>query len=334
MATDESASSVNANPVLEQRPGDFLAPRFWPIWLLIGLLKLIATMSIRNINFFGRLLGKLSYHLLRSRRSIARTNIRLCFPERSTSEQERLVRASFEANAIGFLEAAAVWFNDLERFRPICRTYGLENLQAAIAEGKGVLMLGGHFATIDLGGALYNLYAKADVMQRDHNNPLFNYYMTRGRSRYCQRILNRGGLRGALRSLKEGRVVWYATDQDYGRQNSTFAPFFDVPAATITTTSKIAARTGCLVLQYSHFRTVGGYYEVHFSKALTNYPSGDEVEDATATNLLLETEIRRFPEQYLWMHRRFKTRPSPDDPPLYDVAKKRKRRRRTVNRAA
>ncbi|WP_416396853.1 LpxL/LpxP family Kdo(2)-lipid IV(A) lauroyl/palmitoleoyl acyltransferase [Allohahella sp. A8] len=328
MAADTSAGNVNANPVLDQRPGDFLAPRFWPTWLLIGLLKLISRLSIRNIQFFGRLLGKASYYLLRSRRSITRTNIQLCFPELSAPEQERLVYASFEANGIGFLEAAAVWFNDLERFRPISRAYGLEHLENAIAEGKGVLLLGGHFATIDLAGALFNLFAKADVMQRDHNNPLFNYYMTRGRSRYCQRILNRGGLRGALRSLKEGRVVWYATDQDYGRQNSTFAPFFGVPAATITTTSKIAARTGCLVLQYSHFRNIGGYYEVHFSRPLTNYPSGDETADAAATNRLLENEIRRFPEQYLWMHRRFKTRPDPAEPSPYKVVKKRKRRRR------
>lgn len=275
----------------------------------------------------GRLLGRLSYRLLRSRRSIARTNLELCFPELGTAERERLVESSFEQNAVGYLEAASVWFNDPERYRPICKANGIAHLEAAINEGKGVLMLGGHYAVMDLGGALYNLYAKADVMQRDHNNPLLNYYMTRGRSRYCQRILNRGGLRGALRSLKEGRVVWYATDQDYGRQNSTFAPFFGTQAATITTTSKIAQRTGCRVVPYSHFRLRDGSYELFFGPALENYPSGDEQKDAAATNSVIENAILRFPDQYLWMHRRFKTRPDPSMPSLYRFNKKAKRRK-------
>ena len=129
-STTRTLSDIN--PVLESSPADFLAPRFWPTWLVLGLLWLIGRLSIRNLQQMGRLLGRLSYRLLRSRRSIARTNLELCFPELEADERERLVESCFEENAVGYFEAASVWFNDPERYRPICRLTGIDNLESAI----------------------------------------------------------------------------------------------------------------------------------------------------------------------------------------------------------
>ncbi len=257
----------------------------------------------------GRIVGNLGYYTLRKRRHIAEVNIRLCFPNFNRTELQRLVRRTFESNAIGLFEAASSWFTDNERFRPITTTHGLHHLREAEQAKRGVILLGGHYSTLDLGGCLFNLYSEAASMQRDHNNPLFNLVMTRCRLRYCAELLSKDDLRGMLRALREGKSIWYATDQDYGRRSSVFAPFFNIPTATLTTTSRIAKKTGAVVIPFSHFRNNRGGYDVYFGAPLPDYPSGDDIQDATCTNEVIEQAIRLHPDQYLWLHRRFKTEP-------------------------
>ena len=161
-------------------------------------------------------------------------------------------------------------------------------------------------------------FIEADVMQRDHNNPLMNAVMTRARERRYGNVLGAKDLRGLFRSLKKNRAVWYATDQDYGRKDIVFAPFFGIPAGTITATSRIAERSGCKVVPFSHFRRDDGPgYDIYFHPALESFPSGDDLQDATLINQTIEREVRRAPDQYLWMHRRFKTRPDENDPGFY-----------------
>ncbi len=259
----------------------------------------------------------LAYYCIPRRRHVAEVNIRLCFPDLTSSEQQSLVKKTFISNAIGFFEAASAWFSGPERFRPITKAYGLEDLQEAQSRGKGVILLGGHYSTLDLGGALFNLYSTAASMQRDHDNPLFNLVMTRRRLRFCESLLSKDDLRGLIRLLKSGGTIWYATDQDYGKRGSVFAPFFGVPAATITATARIAKKTGAAVVPFSHFRNDEGGYDVYFGKALENYPSGDDISDATTTNKIIENEVRRHPDQYLWMHKRFKSQPEGKDHHLY-----------------
>src|SRR5690554_4798885 len=298
----------NQDPTL--RLSQYWHPRYWPIWIGMALLWAIAWLPHRLKLWIGSLAGKLAYYTLSKRRHITEANIRLCFPELNPQQQKALVKKAFRSNAIGYLEAVTAWFRNPEIFRKYTHVHGFENLEAALRRGKGVILLGGHYSTLDLGGALYSLFAEADVMQRNHDNPLFNAIMTRSRQRFYGTVLNRDDLRGLIRCLKANRVVWYASDQDYGRRGSVFVPFFGVPAATITATARIAAKTGAAVVPFSHFRSEDGrHYDIYFEPMLEKYQSGVALVDACRTNRCMDDAIRRHPDQYLWMHRRFKSEP-------------------------
>lgn len=293
-------------------------PRWWPTWAAVALIWLISRLPLGTQWKLGKAIGELAYRLIPRRRHITETNIRLCFPELSPQEQQALVRRAFHSNGIGLMEIGLAWFRNPKEFLPITQVHGLEYLEQGLAKGNGVLLLGGHYSTLDLGGSLVTEYIEADVMQRDHNNPLMNAVMTGARERRYGMALDSKNLRGLLKQLKKNRTVWYATDQDYGRKGIVFAPFFGVPTGSITATSRIAERSGCAVVPFSHFRRDGEPgYDIYFHPPLENFPSGDDMADATLVNQTIEQEIRKHPDQYLWMHRRFKTRPSKDDPDLY-----------------
>ncbi|MDI9246703.1 LpxL/LpxP family Kdo(2)-lipid IV(A) lauroyl/palmitoleoyl acyltransferase [Marinobacter sp. CHS3-4] len=296
----------------------YVHPRWWPTWLLISVMWLVAQLPLKAQYSIGRTIGGLSWRFMKSRRHITEVNIRLCFPELTEQQQANLVKDSFCANGIGLMELGVAWFRNPRDFLDITQVHGLQNLNDALAKGKGVLLLGGHYSTLDLGGSLVTEFIDADVMQRDHNNPLINAVMTRARERRYGKVLDSKNLRGLLKQLKHNRTVWYATDQDYGHKDIVFAPFFGIPAGSITATSRIAGRSGCQIVPFSHFRRENGPgYDIYFYPAIADYPTGDDLEDATLINKAVETEIRKHPEQYLWMHRRFKTRPSKQDPDLY-----------------
>jgi KDO2-lipid IV(A) lauroyltransferase len=296
----------------------YIHPRWWPTWAGVALMWLIAQLPLKLQWWVGRRIGDLAHRFAARRRQITQVNIDLCFPELSDQQREGLVNQAFRANGIGVMELGLAWFRNPASFIPITRVHGLDHLNAALAKGKGVLLLGAHYSTLDLGGSLVTEYIEADVMQRDHNNPLMNAVMTRARERRYGKALDSKDLRGLLRHLKNNRVIWYATDQDYGRKGFVFAPFFGVPTGSITATSRIADRSGCAVVPFSHFRRdqeLG--YDIYFHPPLEDFPSGDDLADATRVNRTIEHEIRKHPDQYLWMHRRFKTRPDPGDEGFY-----------------
>lgn len=266
----------------------------------------------------GRILGRLAFKLLQSRRRVAITNLTHCFPELNSDEVYTLAQQSFESNGIGIFEAFRAWFRKPQSLESVVKFEGQEHLDGALARGKGVILLGGHFSTLDLAGSLTTLFFKADVMQRDHLNGLFNAVMTRSRSALYEEVLAKDDVRGLLRSLRKNHVVWYAVDQDYGRNNTVFAPFFGVPCATLSTPARIAKNTGAAVVPFSHYRLPDAQgYVIKTLPALENFPTDDAVADATRLNAVLECAIREAPEQYLWMHRRFKTPKEPGQNNIY-----------------
>lgn len=286
----------------------FLAPRYWPTWIALGFMKVVAHMSYPIQIKIGQLLGAISYHLAWQRRHICEVNIRLCFPELNDAERKQLVRKTFISNAIGLIEVAIAWHRDPEEFRDRVTTVGLENLDAALAQGRGVLLLCAHFTTLEFGGFLFNLFNKMDVTYRSNKNPLFDAAMFNGRIRHYPAVHDRKDIRRAIRSLKQGHILWYAPDQDYGAKHSVFVPFFGNQAATITATSRFASANESAVVFYSHYRNEDNSgYHLHFSPALQNYPTGDQERDAITVNQIVEEAIRKQPDQYLWLHKRFKT---------------------------
>lgn len=286
----------------------YWTPRYWPTWVLLGLMWSAAHLPFPVQMRIGALLGIASYHLARERRHVCEVNLRLCFPELSEVERRELVRKTFISNGIGLIEIAIAWYRDPGKYRNRVAVSGLENLEAALSRGKGVLLLCAHFTTIEFCAFLFSLYHKMDAMYRPNKNPLFEAAMYNGRVRHYPAVHARDDLRGAIRSLKQGRILWYAPDQDYGARHSVFVPFFGNQAATITATSRFARANDSAVVFFSHYRNADNSgYHLHFSPMLENYPGGDDEADAITINKLVEEAIKKQPDQYLWLHKRFKT---------------------------
>ena len=297
----------------------FLGPRYWPTWLGLGVLWLVAHLPYRLQLILGAAIGALAYRFAKRRRAICEENIALCFPELDPAARRRLVRETFRANGIGVIEAAIAWSCDPERLRERVQLEGGEHLSAAMAKGKGVLLIGGHYSTLELGGTLLSLFHPMNVTYRAHKNPLVEAVMTNSRAKHFARVIEREDVRQAMRSLKDGDALWFAPDQDYGEHHSVFVPFFGVEAATITATSRFARMNGSPALMFSHTRLADNSgYKLKLGPVLEGFPSGDDEADARRINDELEARIREYPEQYLWLHRRFKTQRNQPSAALYE----------------
>jgi Kdo2-lipid IVA lauroyltransferase/acyltransferase len=306
-----------ANNQHSDNPRDFLGPRYWPTWTGYGLIWLIARLPYRVQVLIGQQIGNLMYYLAHSRRKVCSRNIELCFPELTAKQRRQLVRDTFRANGVGVMEIGLSWTRNPEDFRGMLEVTGLEHLERAQQQGRGVLLVAAHFCTLEMAGTLLSLIYPFDVTYRRHKNPLFDALMSRGRKRLYGEVIERKEVRKAFKRLKQGHVVWYAADQDYGPRHSIFVDFFGIPAASITATSSFAAYNNSPVVFISHYRKRDhSGYTMHFSEQLAGYPTGNDHEDVLRINQIIEQAIRVAPEQYIWLHRRFKTRP-PGTPDLY-----------------
>ncbi|MDK2778098.1 MAG: LpxL/LpxP family Kdo(2)-lipid IV(A) lauroyl/palmitoleoyl acyltransferase [Pseudomonadota bacterium] len=290
-------------------PRHLMAPAYWPAWLGIGFMKLITLLPYRLQLWLGKALGLLLHKLARSRRRVVEVNIALCFPEKTAPQQAALVRQSFIDNGIGLMETMIAWFRPQDYLLSRAHFHGLEKLAAAQAEGRGVMLLGAHYSMLDLAGALITNHIDANISYRPQDNPVMNYLMERGRARLYEGCFTRKDIRSFIRTLKQGKVLWYAQDQDFGRKNSIFVDFFGVPAATITATSRIAKAGNALVMPITYFRRDDNSgYDITIHDPLPIPGESDEA-DARVANAFLEQQLRQHPSQYLWLHKRFKTRP-------------------------
>lgn len=298
-------------------PKNFAHPRYWLTWLGIFSLTLAAYLPWPVKYWLGRQLGKLGLLVAKSRRHITEVNISLCFPEQSPAEQRQLVKDIFIANGIGMLESAFAFVCGASSLKPRLKLAGQEYLEAQLNQGKGVLLLGMHASTLDLGGAVLGHFYPIDTIYKPHKNPVFNRFIEKGREGYTEEQIASKDLKTLVKRLRQGKVVWYSPDQDFGRQASVFAPFFGVPAASLTMTARIARMAKVAVVPVNCVREADNSYTLKFLPALENFPSGDDLADATQVNATIEQMLKPNLEQYLWLHRRFKTRPNPDDPSVY-----------------
>ncbi len=290
----------------------FWTPRYWPTWLGIVLLRLIVCLPQRSRMAVGRSLGRLAGRLVGQRRNIVNTNLQLCFPELSETEREQLATRHFESLGMGVIELGLAWWASDAELARLVELQGMEHVQSALAGGNGLLMWSGHFATAEVTGpVLKPQVPPIAAMYRPSNNPFNDQIMRRCRGRSVSELITKTSIRSLLRALKQNRPVWYAADQAYNRKGTVLAPFFGVPATTNTAVSQIARVSNAPVIPFIPLRHDNGRsYTLEFLPPLDNFPSGDDEADAVRLNQLLEEQIRRAPEQYYWVHRRFKGRPA------------------------
>lgn len=290
-------------------------PRYWLTWLGLGLLYLTSQLSITWQLTLGRCLGKLAYIFLPQRRHIAEVNLRLCFPELNQQQRLALLKKHFIAMGMGVIETGMAWWMPQQKFEKLGCIEGAENLEHALNKNKGVILLCAHFTTLEIAARIVGKRFKIRTIYREQKNRLFNRFMERARKRNVEGIIPRDDTRAVIKSLKQNIPIYYAADQDYGRKHSIFIPFFGVPAATITGTVRLAKMTDSPIVPVFHYRDNNGQYRVIFHPALTNFPTDDLEQDLLRINQIIETAIRECPEQYLWSHRRFKTRPAGEKRP-------------------
>lgn len=308
-------------------------PRYWPTWLGIGLIRLVIKLPYRQQLLLGRILGDLFKFLGPYRRIIVATNLGLCFPELDTRERKQLLGQFYESLGMSIIETAAGLWGPDSFFNNLGTIDGLEHLETAHKQGKGVLLLSGHFCSVDFAGRILLSHYPACYTYQELRNKLSDWIVKRTREKYVKKLIHRYDLRGYIRALKAGEVVWYAPDQDPGRKNSVFAPFFGIETNTLTATTKLARLTGAAVMPFLVRRLPDARgYALTIQPALENFPGASETEDAARFNALIETQIRANPEHYLWIHRRFKTRPE-GEAKLYPPKPRRARRRERLRQA-
>ncbi len=288
--------------------------KHWPMLAGVALLEGAARLPWGLQRVLGRALGGVAYALASSRRHAARVNLRLCLPEMDEAARTRLLRESFRDFGIGLFEFARAWWGEVAPMRRDVVIEGLEHLKELQAQRRGVLMVSGHFMTLEMCGRLLCDHVPLAGMYRRYRNPVMEWAVKRGRLRYAAAMFANDEIRPAMRHLKQGGFLWYAPDQDMRGKETVFAPFFGVPAATITATHQFARLTGCAVVPFFH-RREGDRYVLRIAPPLEDFPSKDAVADSARVNAAIEAMVREAPSQYLWIHRRFKRRPDGAAPP-------------------
>jgi Kdo2-lipid IVA lauroyltransferase/acyltransferase len=288
-----------------------LAPRLWPAWIGVGVMKLLAMLPFKVLMAIGRGLGAVIERYPSPRRKVAATNIALCFPELDVKAQARLVDAHLRDIGLMLIEFALGWMGSDRAIANIPVQFeGLEHLQAAHAEGRGVLLVGGHFSHLELCARLVSQRIRIAGMYRRMDNPVFEWTVLRARLGYALAMFDKDDIRGTVKYLRGGGTLWYAPDQDMRSKDNVFVPFFGVPAATITATHHLARMSHAVVIPFFHRRLPGSQgYVLRLGAPLENLPSADANADTLRVNQSIEQMVREAPEQYLWVHKRFKTRP-------------------------
>jgi len=302
----------------------YLDPRNWPTALLLFSMWLTHKLLPYKVNLrLYAYLGRLAYLMAGRLRNVSRVNLSICYPQLDEAARKRLMKRNFEHWAISFLEIAISWWGDSKGVLNEVDFVGTEHLDKAIEKGNGVILLGVHFSTFELGSALVRKHIGPElpihIVFRNQKNPLMNAVMHKGRLRHVNSMTSQKDSRGIVKLVRAKQLLWYSADHDHGLANSVFAPLFGHPAATLKTTSTLAKLTGASVLLMGTYRNEDSTgYSLRISPAIEDFPSNDPELDATRINRLIEQAIERAPEQYMWFHRRFKTQANLPKAALYE----------------
>ncbi|MEN4984093.1 lauroyl acyltransferase [Acinetobacter modestus] len=286
----------------------FLLPRYWGMWIAIIILMLFALLPWSIQCRLAKILSNLSWKFLHSRRKTTVKNLSICFPDKTFEEIETDAKQVFFNAMIGVFEALNAWYRP-QWFVNRIHVHGTEYLKNS--HDKGILLIGSHTTLLDAGGFVSSRFFDLDVVYRPQNNPLLDMMITRCRSQIYKNQISKDDMRGLISNLKHGHAIWYSPDQDFGLKQGVMAPFFGIPAATLTAHRRLIKITNSVAIPLFFYRTgdiKNPQYHILLEPPLDNFPSNDEVADATRVNLILERQIKTQPTQYMWFHRRFKTR--------------------------
>ncbi|MGE8683545.1 MAG: LpxL/LpxP family Kdo(2)-lipid IV(A) lauroyl/palmitoleoyl acyltransferase [Acinetobacter sp.] len=289
----------------------FLLPQYWGIWIGIVFLMILAILPWAIQYRLGQFLGSVAFNNLKSRRKTTIRNLEVCFPEWTAEEVEANARQVFIDQMIGIFETLNAWYSP-QWFKNRVKIEGLEHIKNAQANGQGILLLGTHSTLLDAGGYLCAQFFEPDVVYRPQNNPLLDMLIVRCRATIYANQIDHDDMRGLIRNLKNGHAIWYSPDQDFGLKQGVMAPFFGTPAATVTAHRRLLKISKAVAIPLYFYRVgdiANPSYHVLIEPALDQFPSADEVEDAIRVNQIIENQLRIAPTQYMWFHRRFKTRP-------------------------
>lgn len=306
----------------EPGPRPSFAPSNWPGWLTVALLWLLAQSPPALVRFLSHPLGWLMRVAMGSRRKVAQRNLRRCFPELNEAQIQRQLKASFVFLAKAVFETAWTWARQRSRIAQMGELRGMEHMIAARRDGRGILCVSLHNTCMIIGASIMGAELKRQGIysagiNRPLKDPVVEWYQNRSLLDFADGMISKRNLRSAVRQLKQGTLIWYAPDQDFGPDQTAFAPFFGIQTASLLATHKLAKLTGCAVIpMYPLYDSASKRYQVTILPALENFPSDDEMADLQRINQLIEDFIRLAPEQYWWIHRRFKTRP-PGEAPFY-----------------
>ena len=310
-----------AKTELPRFTSQFLHPRYWGLWLLIGLWWLLVQLPYPWLMKIGAGLGALfgKTGVGKRRAKIARRNLQLCFPDFSNEKIEQILAENMRSVGMAFMETGMAWFWSDKRIKKWSRIEGLEHLQNNLKDG--VIFVGVHFLTLEMGARIVGIDQPGIGVYRPNDNPLIDWLQTWGRMRSNKSMLDRKDLRGMIKALRSGDVIWYAPDHDYGRKSAVFVPFFAVPQAATTTGSYLLLKSAphSKVVPFAPIRNADGSgYTVSISAPVDFSDLQDEISIAMRMNQVVQQEILKALPQYMWLHRRFKTRPQESDPSLYD----------------
>lgn len=323
---DPSVRQINGNRIMieKQLPPfqrAFLHPKYWGLWLGLGIFKLILALPYPILVRIGKSLGKLFLRLGfgKRRMRIAKRNLELCFPDYTAGQIDEILAKNAESVGMAIIETGMAWFWSDERILKWSKIEGLEHLKNQ-PEGTGIIFVGVHFLTLELGARIVGLHHQGIGVYRPNDNPLLDWIQFRGRVRSNKAMLDRKDLRGMIKVLRAGETIWYAPDHDYGRKNSVFVPFFAVKEACTTAGTRMLLRSApnSIVVPFTPMRNDDfSGYTVKISPAVDFSQCENDVDTATLMNKVVESEIMQAQSQYMWLHRRFKTRPNESDPSLY-----------------
>lgn len=293
-----------------------LHPRYWLTWVSLAVSALLAQLPFVWQMWLGRCLGRGLYRVMTTRRYVAERNIELCFPEYSVTQRDALVKKHFEANGMTIFETGIAWFMPYWRLQKRFVVKGVEHWEALqqseTGQSRGALIMAMHFNTLEITNVAINRLFDMSMSYRPHNNPVYDLVQQYGRERHNPRskTVNRRDVRGMVKAMQQGGWLWYAADQDYGRKVSEFVPWFGIDAAMVAAPPRLAAMANVPIVGIT-YRRLPDYsgYEIVFLPAFDGLPSGDNTADLLRLNQHFEQCIRHNPEEYLWVHRRFKTRP-------------------------